>query len=47
VVAVSDGCPEIEYDDLAACAEQCCAECGEWCEEDEEFCEECLRGGNV
>jgi hypothetical protein len=35
--------PQLDPDDLAACADQCCAECGEWCADDEEFCDGCIE----
>ena len=36
--------PELDPDDLASCADQCCAECGEPCDDDAEFCDACLDG---
>jgi hypothetical protein len=34
--------PQMDPDNPADSADQCCAECGEWCADDEEFCEACL-----
>ena len=38
--------PELCPDNPADSADQCCAECGEWCADDEEFCPACLERGS-